>query len=163
MRILLPAILALALASPWAVSAQAAGSQNASLVNQLNRLGLKYKTTDAGNYSLTYDLDAGRSQVVYIMGTTEKVDNVEVRELWSRAGDFDSAPGADVMQSLMEESGSSKIGFWALEEKDGGGYTLYFSVKVPTYLRDSDLTSLLEYTANTADQKEKELFDTDQE
>jgi hypothetical protein len=55
------------------------------------------------------------------------------------------------------------MGFWSIEETDSGGYTVYFSVKVPVYLADSDLAALLEYTANTADQKEKELFNADDE
>jgi hypothetical protein len=155
-------LLALAIAAPWTAGAQAAKG-DADLSAQLDRLGLKYTITKSGNYSITYDLDNGRSQVAYIMSATENVDATEVRELWSRAGTFDSVPTADQMQNLLEESGSKKIGFWALEETDSGGYTVYFSVKVPTYLRDSDLSSLLEYTASIADQKEEELFNTDDE
>ncbi len=145
------------------VFAQGATKGDTALTAQLDRLGLKYTVTKSGNYSITYDLDGGRSQVAYIMGTTEKVDNIEVRELWSRAGKFTDAPTAEQMQSLLEDSGGKKIGFWALEETDDGGYTLYFSVKVPTYLKDDDLSSLLEYTANVADQKEEELFNVDDE
>jgi len=154
-------ILALACAAPWTAAAQTKG--DTGITAQLDRLGLKYTTTKSGNYSLTYDLDNGRSQVVYIMGSTENVDATEVRELWSRAGTFKDVPTADQMQNLLEESGTKKIGFWALEEADDGGYTVYFSVKVPLYLRDADLASLLEYTANIADQKEEELFNSDDE
>ena len=145
------------------VSAQAAAKPNADLTQQLDRAGLKYTLTKAGNYSITYNLDGGRSQTVYIMGKTEKVGATEIRELWSRAGTMDSPPDADQMKALLEDSGNAKVGFWALEETDQGGYTIYFSVKVPVYMNDKDLGALLEYTANMADQKEEELFNADDE
>ena len=150
-------------ASLGSVSAQSATKANTDLAQQLDRLGLKYTITKAGNYSISYDLDGGRSQTVYIMGKTDKVGATEIRELWSRAGTMDSVPDSDQMKSLLEDSGNAKVGFWALEETDSGGYTIYFSVKMPVYLNDKDLSALLEYTANTADQKEEELFNTDDE
>lgn len=70
---------------------------------------------------------------------------------------------AGVMQKLLEDSGTEKIGFWAIEEADNGGYIVYFSVKVPVSLKDTDLASLLELTANVADGKEAELFNVDEE
>lgn len=155
--------LALGLGSPWLAGAQAGTKGDTGIAAQLDRLGLKYTVTKAGNYSIDYDLDGGRSQTVYIMGKTEAVDSTDVRELWSRAGTFSAVPTADQMQNLLEESGSKKIGFWALEEADSGGYTVYFSVKVPTYLRDGDLESLLQYVADISDQKEEELFNSDDE
>ncbi len=156
-------ILALALTTAWIAGAQGVTKDDTGLSAQLDRLGLKYTLTKSGNYSINYDLDSGRTQTVYIMGKTEQLDATDVRELWSRAGTFKDVPTADQMQNLLEESGSKKIGFWALEEADNGGYTVYFSVKVPTYLRDDDLSALLEYTATVADQKEEELFHQDDE
>ena len=134
-----------------------------SLTRQLDRMGVDYTITDSGNYSIDYTLDSGRSQTTYIMGETQTVDNLQVREIWSRAGTFDSVPSADVMQGLLEDSGTKEIGFWSIEKAKDGGYIVYFSVKVPVYLKDDDLASLLQYTADTADQKEQELFNTDQE
>jgi len=145
-----------------AAYAQGATKGDPALSKQLDRLGVRYKITDSGNYSMTYDLDGGRSQTVYIMGKTVKYGNTEIRELWSRAGTFDDVPSAEVMQKLLEESGEKEIGFWSIEKGDDG-YIVYFSVKVPVYIRDSDLAALLELTANVADQKEAELFNSDDE
>ncbi len=157
-------VAALGLALGGAASAQDSSSKGDSrLTKQLDRMGVKYEITDSGNYSIDYTLDGGRSQTVYIMGGTQKVDDMEVREIWSRAGTFDSVPSADVMQNLLVESGTRQIGFWSLEEATDGGYILYFSVKVPIYLEDADLGSLMSYTANQADQKEQELFNSDDE
>jgi hypothetical protein len=157
-------LIALAfLAALGTASAQAATKANTDLTQQLDRLGLEYTLTKSGNYSISYDLDGGRSQTIYIMGKTGKVGGAEIRELWSRAGTMDSVPSEDQMKALLEESGGAEVGFWALEETDDGGYTIYFSVKVPVYLNDKDLGALLQFTADTADQKEEELFNTDDE
>ena len=161
-QVMVLAMLALGLVLAGTASAQDTKG-TPDIAAQLDRLGMKYTVTKSGNYSITYDVDNGRRQVVYIMGKTEMVDSTEVRELWSRAGTYDAVPEADVMQNLLEESGTKKIGFWSIEETDKGGYTVYFSVKIPVYLKDDDLSSLLEYTANIADQKEEELFNTDDE
>jgi hypothetical protein len=161
-RTVLLVVVALGMAAVGTAAAQATRG-GADVSPQLDRLGLKYTLTKSGNYSVTYDLDGGRSQTAYIMGKTQKVGDTEIRELWSRAGTMDSLPTEEEMQALLEESGSAVMGFWSIEENDNGGYTIYFSVKVPVYLADSDLAALLEYTSNTADQKEKELFNADDE
>jgi hypothetical protein len=129
----------------------------------LDRVGLHYTATSNGNYSVTYDLDRGRSQVAYIVGKTETYDGVEIRELWSRAGTFDQAPSAEVMQKLLLDSGAEKIGSWGLEESSKGGYILYFTIRVPVSIADEALKSLVELAADVADQKEDELFNVDEE
>ena len=161
-RTVLLVAVALCVAAVGTAAAQATKG-GTDISQQLDRLGLKYSLTKSGNYSVTYDLDGGRSQTAYIMGKTQKVGDTEIRELWSRAGAMDSLPTEEEMQALLEESGLAAMGFWSMEEADDGGYTVYFSVKVPVYLNDSDLAALLEYTANTADHKEKELFNADDE
>lgn len=162
-RTALLVVMALSLIALGSASAQAATKGASDISQQLDRLGLHYTVTNSGNYSITYDLDGGRSQTAYIMGKTQKVGSTEIRELWSRAGTMDAIPSEEEMQKLLEESGTATVGFWSIEEADDGGYTVYFSVKVPVYLNDSDLSALLEYTANTADQKEDELFNDDSE
>ncbi len=145
------------------VFAQGSSKGDARVAALLDRLGLHYKLTDSGNYSITFDVGSGRSQVAYIMGKTETYKGLEIREIWSRAGTFEELPESDVMQKLLEDSAGEKIGFWSIEEADNGGWTVYFSVKVPVYLKDADVRSLLELTANVGDEKEAELFNQDEE
>jgi hypothetical protein len=151
------------LAGATAAFAQGTSKGDARVAAQLDRLGLHYKLTDSGNYSITFDVESGRSQVAYIMAKTETYKGLEIREIWSRAGTFEDLPESDVMQKLLEDSAGEKIGFWSIEEADNGGWTVYFSVKVPVYLKDADLKSLLELTANVGDEKEAELFNQDEE
>ncbi len=159
----IPAVVAFGLLASVAVFAQKTPQGDPDLSAQLRRLGLDFTITSSGNYSITYDLDGGRTQVAYIMGKTQSVGGTTIREIWSRAGEFTETPSAEDMQGLLEDSGSREVGFWALEQTDSGGYTLYFSVKVPVYLKDADLEALLNYTATVADEKEAELFNSDNE
>jgi hypothetical protein len=143
------------------VAAQAKGDQR--VADQLDRLGLHYTLTKSGNYSVTFDLDSGRSQVAYVTAKTATYNGMEIREVWSRAGTMNDVPSADVMQKLLEDSGTEKIGSWALEESDDGGYVMYFSVRVPVDPKDGEMKALLELTADIADQEELDLFNVDDE
>ncbi|HVO39904.1 MAG TPA: hypothetical protein VMV03_12820 [Spirochaetia bacterium] len=156
-------VLFFLLVGAGAVSGQGSSTGDPRVAAQLDRLGLRYKLMDSGNYSITFDVGGGRSQVAYIMGKTETYKGLEIREIWSRAGTFDDLPESDVVRKLLQEGASEKIGFWSIEEADNGGWTVYFSVKVPVYLKDADLRSLLELTANVGDGKEAELFNQDEE
>jgi len=156
------------LGAAGALGAQDASTKNAAsgdprVSAALDKLGLHYKLTKSGNYSVTYDLDHGRSQVAYIVTKTETYAGVEIRELWSRAGTYDAVPSAEVMQKLLEDSGTEKIGGWSLEKSSSDGYIVYFSVRVPVTVTDDALKALLELTADVADQKENDLFGVDDE
>jgi hypothetical protein len=155
-------LLAIALASAAAFG-QASTKNKTPTAQQLDRLGLHYTTTSSGNYSLTFDLDGGRQQVVYVMGKTSSAGKAQFREIWSRAGTLNELPEQEELHTLLDESGAQEVGFWAIEDASDGGYNLYYSVKVPLYLTDADLGELLTYTAQTADDKEQELFDDDAE
>jgi hypothetical protein len=146
-----------------AASNQDAAQGDLRVAEQLDRLGLHYELTESNNYSVTYDLDGGRSQVAYVTADTETYKGVEIRELWSRAGTFDEIPSADTMEKLLEDTGTEKIGAWALEKSSEDGYILYYSIRVPVSLQDSQMGSLLRLAADVADQKESELFQTDDE
>ncbi|MGA2477261.1 MAG: hypothetical protein ABSG63_00755 [Spirochaetia bacterium] len=156
-------IVVLTLVAPFVASAQESTTTgDHRIANILDRTGLKYSVDSDGNFSLKLFLDKDRSQVVFIMGSAEKIDKLEVIELWSSAGTFDSLPEEDVVRDLLADSGTKPIGFWSVEGATDGGYTVYFSVRVPLYVKDSDLVSLLRYTANIANQEEKELFYSDE-
>ena len=161
-------IVLVILGTAGALGAQDASTKNADsgdprVSAALDRLGLHYKLTKNGNYSVTYDLDHGRSQVAYIVGKTESYAGVEIREMWSRAGTYEDVPSVDVMQKLLEDSGTEKIGAWGLEQGSSGAYIVYFTVRVPGSVTDDVLKSLLALTADVADQKESELFGVDDE
>ena len=127
----------------------------------LNDLSLKYSVNSNGNYVVTYDEDKGRSQQVFIMSSTDTYNDVEIREIWSVAGSFDSAPSADALIDLMGESAKNKIGDWALEKQDDGSYLLFYTIKAPVEISKEAFQMMLEFTANVTDTREQSLFNTD--
>jgi hypothetical protein len=142
-------------------SLAADGNADARVAKQLDRLGIEYTTTDSNNFSIDRDLDGGRKQTVYIMSKTETYGGLEIREVWSNAGNFAAVPTADQMKQLLDDNATEKIGAWSIEAADDDSYLAYFSIKIPSYLRDKDLADVIDFAASVADEMKKKLFDTD--
>ncbi len=153
--------LSAAIAFTAAAAFAADGTVDARLGKQLDKLGLHYTTTKSGNYSLQQDLDGNRTQTVYIMSKTETYGGLEIREIWSNAGNFDAVPSSDQMSQLLEDNNTEKIGAWNLEASDDGSYLVYFSIKIPVYLKDKDLSDMIDFAATVGDGMEAKLFNTD--
>jgi hypothetical protein len=151
------AILVLAGTLAWAD-----GTADGRIAKQLDKLGIKYTTLDTGNFSIDNDLESGRTQSVYIMSSTSTYGGMEIREIWSNAGKFDAAPTAEQMMELFTDNGNRDIGAWNLEASDNGAYLAYFSIKVPVYLRDKDLSDMIDLAAAAADEMELKLFNKDE-
>jgi hypothetical protein len=164
------AILALAaLLSVAALAAEApqGGAQkdkkpDARVGATLDRLGIKYTINSSGNYAVTYGLEGDRSQTVYVMSSTDEYNDVEIREIWSNAGSFDAEPDSAELLDLMTESGKNKIGCWALEAMDDGKYLLFYSIKFPAAASDDAYRAMLEFASSVADEREKDLFASDE-
>ena len=152
-------IAAFALAGGIALCAQ--NKPDPRIAKQLDKLGVKYTTTKSGNYSIEFDKDGDRKQTVYIMSKTETYRGIEIREIWSNAGSFDTEPTAKDMLELLSDNDTEKIGAWNVETSDDGSYLAYFSIKVPSYLKDKDLSDFLEFASNVADEMEAKLFNAD--
>jgi hypothetical protein len=154
------AVLALGVLVP--TFAQTKNKADPRVAAILNNLGLTYKVTSSSNYSVTYDTNDGRTQVVYIMSATDTEQGIEIREIWSNAGYFESEPDATQLVDLMTESGKNSVGDWALEEQDDGTYLLFYTIKSPVKIDNAAFKMMLQYTADTADAREAEIFDTDE-
>jgi hypothetical protein len=140
------------------VSLSADGVADARVAKQLDRLSIAYTTTSESNYSIDKDMDGGRTQTVYIMSKTESYGDLEIREIWSNAGNFPADPTADQMKQLLDDTSSEKIGAWNIEASDNGSVLAYFSIKVPGYLRDKDLADMIDFAATVADAMKAKLF-----
>jgi hypothetical protein len=145
-----------------AEGAQAEQKPDARVGAALDRLGIKYSVGSSGNYTVTYSLEGDRSQAVYVMSKTDEYNGVEIREIWSNAGTFDSEPDGERLLDLMSESGKNKIGSWALEKLDDGQYLLFYSIKFPAGISDEAYRAMLEFASSVADEREQELFGSDE-
>ena len=142
------------LASLAAATAVPAAAEDASVARRLDSAGLKYEVDDDGDYKLTFNYTKeGRTQLVFVSGTTQTVSGLTVREVFSPAGRVEKdGIGGKAALELLEASGQLKMGSWEIR-----GDVLYFVIKVLDSASSSELSSLLDIAAETADDKEIEL------
>jgi hypothetical protein len=131
-----------------------AAAEDASVERRLNGAGLKYEVDDDGDYKLTFNYSAeGRTQLVFVSGTTQTVSGLTVREVFSPAGRIEKdGIGGKAALELLEASGQLKMGSWEIR-----GDVLYFVIKVLDSATSNELSSMLDIAAETADDKEIEL------
>lgn len=142
------------LAGLAAATAVPAAAKDASVERRLDSAGLKYEVDDDGDYKLTFNYSKeGRTQLVFVSGTTQTVSGLTVREVFAPAGrvEKDGINGKAALE-LLSSSGQMKMGSWEIR-----GDVLYFVIKVLDSASSSELSSLLDIAAETADDKEIEL------
>lgn len=142
------------LAGLAAATAVPAAAEDASVARRLDSAGLKYEVDDDGDYKLTFNYSKeGRSQLVFVSGTTQEVSGLTIREVFSPAGRVEKdGIGGKAALELLSASGQMKMGSWEIR-----GDVLYFVIKVLDSATSSELSSLLDIAAETADDKEIEL------
>ena len=149
-------LVAVGLAGAQKLAKSHAGKADPRVETQLKALDLKYEVDKDGDYKLVYDLGENRTQVVFINSATNKVGDMEVREIWSPAMAGQEAPDAKVLQKVLEYSQDRVIGAW---QAMGGENTcvLDYAVKLPVECSDKMLGVAAIVAANSADKMEKEL------
>lgn len=126
---------------------------------RLDALGMKINTDDDGDYRVVYDYAAeGRTQLVYIAGSTIEIRGTSVRKIFSPAAVLSGGKvTGDEALALLSESGSSAYGGW--EVRSG---VLYYAIEVPEPLTAKALKAAMDVCAELADNKELELTGTDE-
>ncbi len=136
-------LLSLAWLVGWAVQAQAAEPATPATLDPrvetaLQAAKLAYGI-DAGDFRLKFDLDAARSQVVWVASGTWKVEDYEIRDVWSVAA----------------------LGSWQVNQGTDE-YLVVFSASVPATVDADTLREVIEVVALSTDRIEKELGPTDE-
>ena len=147
-------LVSLSILAGLAAAATPATAEDASVEKRLDRAGLKYEVDSDGDYKLTFNYTKeGRTQLVFVSGSTQSVSGLTVREVFSPAGrvEKDGIGGQKALE-LLENSGTLKMGSWEIR-----GDVLYFVIMVLDSATATELSSLLDIAAETADDKEIEL------
>ena len=142
------------LAGLAAATAVPAAAEDASVAKRLDSAGLKYEVDDDGDYKLTFNYSKeGRTQLVFVSGSTQEVSGLTIREVFAPAGRVEKdGIGGEAALELLANSGQLKMGSWEIR-----GDVLYFVIKVLDSATATELSSLLDIAAETADDKEIEL------
>lgn len=147
-RRLLPLLLLAALAPVRPVHA------DASVQARLEARGIKYTVDADGDYKVTYNFSGeGRTQLVFVSGSTQSVGGFLVREVFAPAAraDHDPIDGQRALD-LLRDSRLKKLGGWELH-----GDVLYFVLKLPDTMGGAELESAMDIAASVADEMEKEI------
>jgi hypothetical protein len=132
----------------------AAHAFDASVKTRLDARGIKHQVDGDGDYKVTYNYSKeGRTQLVFVSGSTQSVGGFQVREIFSPAARMgkDGINGAKALE-LLAESRKNKLGSW-----ETAGDVLYFVIKVPDSLDGAQLESAMDIAAQTADDMELEI------
>ena len=116
---------------------------------------------DGGDFRLKYDLDGGRSQLVWVASGTTKLDRLEIRDVWSVAYRSKGEVPADMAIHLLQENARMILGAWQVNQgKDE--YLIVFSAPVNATADASTLAEVIEVVTLSADRIEKELTGKDE-
>jgi hypothetical protein len=116
---------------------------------------------DGGDFRLRYDLDEGRSQLVWVASGTTKLDQLEIRDVWSVAYRSKGEVPADMATHLLKENARMILGAWQVNQgKDE--YLVVFSAPVNAAADAATLAEVIEVVTLSADRIEKELTGKDE-
>jgi len=143
------------------VSLLQAQNQDVRIEQQLKRMNLQYEVTSAGNFKLLFELEKGRTQIVFINSETRTHEDVNVREISSPAAfvlKADELTHAKMWQ-LLAANAQTVLGSWQLEPA-ADGWGLHYTVKVPALMPENRLMMYMILVAKAADDMEMS-FSTD--
>lgn len=146
------------------VAVSAASAQDARVKKALDSLGVKYEVNDSGNYKVVYQMenDPDRSQLALVVSKTNTYKSTEIREIWSIAAVLDYYPDQELIERLFTTNSNSKLGAWAIEVTDDGQVWIIYTAKVQASITAKQLTEVIYFVCESADELELELLGTDE-
>jgi hypothetical protein len=125
----------------------------------LKAAGLGY-SLDEGDFRLEYDVDKDRSQRVWVASDTARIDQLEVRDVWSVAARGKGEVPADLARMLLKENVRMILGAWQVNQSEDE-YLVVFLAQVDAAANAATLQEVIEVVMFSADRIEKQLSDQD--
>jgi hypothetical protein len=116
---------------------------------------------DEGDFRLKYDVADGRSQLVWVASGTARLDQLEIRDVWSIASRGQGAPPAELASYLLKENARMILGAWQVNQGPEE-YLVVFSAPIVATADASTLQEVIEVVMLSADRIEKELTGKDE-
>jgi hypothetical protein len=136
-------------------------SSDPRVASLLKQMDIKYEIDSDGDYKVYVKLDKGRDQVIYINSQTEKLNSFEIREIWSFGHTSKESFSADVANKLLLESGTTKLGAWAVV-KSKQSYLAIYQAKIDASSDAKKMASAIIVVAQAADDMEQSLTEKDE-
>jgi hypothetical protein len=153
------AVLAFAAAAATAEEAKSPSGVDPRVEAALKAAGLVY-SVDQGDFRLNYDLEAGRSQRVWIASDTTRIERLELRDVWSVAARGQGEVPADLARMLPGENVRMILGAWQINQSQDE-YLVVFTAQVDASADTEILQEVVEVVMLSADRIEKQLSVTD--
>lgn len=136
------------------------GTVDARVETALKAAGLSY-SVDAGDFRLEYDVDDARSQRVWVASGTARIDQLEMRDIWSVAARGKGEVPPDLARLLLVENVRMVLGAWQVNQSEDE-YLVVFSAPVDAGADAATLQEVIEVVMFSADRIEKQLSDKDE-
>jgi hypothetical protein len=143
----------------WAQGAQELASGDPRVAAALKAADLAY-SIDAGDFRLEYDVDQGRSQRVWVASETARIDQLEIRDVWSVAARGKGEVPAELARMLLKENVRMILGAWQVNQSQDE-YLVVYSAQVDAAADAAILQKAIEVVMFSADRIEKQLSDKD--
>ena len=153
------ALLMAAAGVPSAAADQAPSGEDLRVQSALKAAGLTY-TLDDGDFRLEYDVDKDRSQRVWVASDTVRIDQLEIRDVWSVAARGKGEVPADLARMLLKENVRMILGAWQVNQSEDE-YLVVFLAPVAAAADAAILQEVIEVVMFSADRIEKQLSDQD--
>ena len=153
------ALLTLVAAAAPAEEATTAVTPDPRVVAALKEAGLGY-SIDAGDFRLNYDVDDVRSQRVWVASNTTRLDQLEIRDVWSVAARGKGEVPAELARKLLAENVRMILGAWQVNQSQDE-YLVVYSAQVDAAADAATLQKVIEVVMFSADRIEKQLGDKD--
>jgi hypothetical protein len=153
------AVLMAAAGVPSAAADLAPSDGDPRVQAALKSAGLTY-TLDDGDFRLEYDVDKDRSQRVWVASDTVRIDQLEIRDVWSVAARGKGEVPADLARMLLKENVRMILGAWQVNQSEDE-YLVVFLAPVAAAADAAILQEVIEVVMFSADRIEKQLSDQD--
>ena len=153
--------IAVLTASTQIAPAQTSTAGDPRIKAALDKLGWKYEIDKDGDFKVGMKLDNGRTQLAWISSSTEKLDNLEIRQVMSPGYKTDGALAAQVANQLLVDNARKKLGAWQTFS-NGKTSLAVFAAKIPADSDPESLRSSLQAVFYSADAMEKTLTGKDE-
>lgn len=128
------------------------------VAKRLNELDLSYEVNENGDYTLVFEIDKGRTQLVIVRSQTERLGELDIREVLS-AGvilpEGEKVP-YDLAIKLLEDNSNRKRGSWAAQ-----GRVVYHVVHLSADANKVELGQAIVMAAKSADDLERQFTGKD--
>jgi hypothetical protein len=119
----------------------------------LDRAKIQYQVDGAGDFRATFDIGEGRTQLVIIRSTIDRVAGIETREIRTIGYRSPSDPfPTEVASRLLDENNRRVLGRWAKQDTLG-----ILTIRIPADASGETLLAVIEMAARDADQMERAL------